>query len=76
MSDNPSSDDRRAFYDRLYASADPKDRLIAELLAAARECLEAEEARRKDLKDGAPASRYSDERIARVKAAIAKAEGR
>jgi hypothetical protein len=46
------------------------------LLAAARECLEAEERRRADLKPGAPASQYSDARIARIRAAIAKAEGR
>lgn len=54
-------------------------RLIAaapELLAALKECLESEERRRRDLKDGSPASSYSDARLARVRAAIAKAEGR
>jgi len=47
-----------------------------DLLAALKECLESEERRRTSLKDGAPASAYSDARLARVRAAIAKAEGK
>jgi len=53
-------------------------RLIAaapEMLDALKECLKCELARRADLKTGAPASQYSDARIARVQAAIAKATG-
>lgn len=53
-------------------------RLIAaapELLAALTECLEAETRRRVDLKDGAPASQYTDARIARIRAAIKRATG-
>jgi hypothetical protein len=46
------------------------------MLAALRECLDAEERRLAELKSGAPASTYTAERLARVRAAIAKAEGR
>lgn len=47
-----------------------------DLLAVLKECLESEERRRRHLEDGSPASTYSDVRLARVRAAIAKAEGR
>lgn len=46
-----------------------------DLYKALEECLNAEMARRKKLKDGAPASEYSDARIARIRAALAKARG-
>lgn len=46
-----------------------------DLYEALEECLNAEMARRKKLKDGAPASEYSDARIARIRAALAKARG-
>ena len=47
-----------------------------DLLDAARECLHAELARMLKLKPGAPATTYCAARIERIKAAIAKAEGR
>lgn len=47
-----------------------------EMLATLRECLKAEEQRARKLLPGAPASTYSAARLARVRAAIAKAEGR
>lgn len=46
-----------------------------ELLDAAKACLAAEEERRAKLKPGAPATTYCEQRIATIKAAIAKAEG-
>lgn len=74
--DNPGGEDTRLF------SATPE---VAELVvqavnsihamrAALVECLDSEERRRRDLKDGSPASTYSDARLARVRAAIAAAE--
>lgn len=51
-------------------------RLIAaapELLAACRVCLEAERRRAADLQPRSPASAYTQDRIARIEAAIAKA---
>ncbi|MCZ8104015.1 MAG: hypothetical protein O9972_39740 [Burkholderiales bacterium] len=50
--------------------------IAADLLAALKECHDAEVARRRDLKPGSPAHGYSDARLARVNAAIAEAEGR
>lgn len=53
-------------------------RLIAaapDLLAVVQDCLESEERRRRDLRDGSPASSYSDARLTRLRAAIAKARG-
>ena len=49
-----------------------------ELLAAAKECLKLEKARRKDLKNAAlsPAAQFCDKRIAKIQAAIDKAEGK
>lgn len=46
-----------------------------DMYEALEECLNAEMARRKKLKDGAPASEYSDARIGRIRAALAKARG-
>lgn len=46
-----------------------------DLLAVVEECLESEERRRRELKDGSPASTYSDARLGRIRAAIAKARG-
>lgn len=45
-----------------------------ELVEAVEECVRAEEYRRKKMLDNAPASDYSDARIKRLKAAIAKAK--
>lgn len=49
-----------------------------ELLAAAKECLKLERDRRNDLKNAAlsPAARFCDKRIAKIQAAINKAEGK
>lgn len=47
-----------------------------DLLVALKECLDAELARRQKLLPGAPATTYCEARIARIRAAIAKAEGR
>lgn len=47
-----------------------------DLLDVARICLDAERERRKKLKPGAPATTYCEARIAKIEAAIAKAEGR
>ncbi|MGA0564135.1 hypothetical protein ACO2RV_16950 [Ancylobacter sp. VNQ12] len=47
-----------------------------DLLAAAKECLDAEQKRAKKLLPGAPASTYCAARLERIQAAIAKAEGR
>ena len=64
-----------------YTDRDEQDanaHLIAaapDLYEALEECLNAEMARRKKLKDGAPASEYSDARIARIRAALSKARG-
>lgn len=48
----------------------------SDLLAVARECLAAEQERRNRLTPGAPATTYTEKRIAAIEAAIAKAEGR
>ena len=50
--------------------------LLADLLAALEECRDAETRRRADLKPGAPATQYTDDRLARINAAIAHATGR
>jgi hypothetical protein len=53
-------------------------RLIAaapEMFDELLECLNAELRRRADLKNKSPAARYSDERVARIQAAIAKVRG-
>ncbi len=47
---------------------------IARLEASVRECIEAEEARRKNLKPGAPATTYTEARLARLRAALGDAE--
>lgn len=63
-------------YGRERAEADGNLMAAApELLEAAKACLAAEEERRAKLKPGAPATTYCEQRIATIKAAIAKAEG-
>ncbi|MFG1304208.1 hypothetical protein V5F34_08715 [Xanthobacter autotrophicus] len=47
-----------------------------DMLEALKECLDAELARRQKLLPGAPATTYCEARIAKIRAAIAKAEGR
>lgn len=50
--------------------------VIADLLAALEECRDAETKRRADLKPGAPATQYTEARLARINTAIAHATGR
>lgn len=47
-----------------------------DMLEALKECLDAELRRREKLLPGAPATTYCEARIAKIRAAIAKAEGR
>jgi len=54
-------------------------RLIAEapaMLEALRRCLHAEEQRRKKLKDGAPASTYTDARLAEIRAILSRIDAK
>lgn len=48
---------------------------VPEMLAALKECLNAEMKRREKLLPNAPATTYCEARIAKIRAAIAKAEG-
>lgn len=48
--------------------------LAPEMLAALKECLAAEKERRAKLKPGAPATTYTEARIAKIESVIAKAE--
>lgn len=51
-----------------------KDKLIAMMADALAACLYAELERRKQLKDGAPASTYTKQRIAKIEAVLTAAK--